>query len=189
MRPQGGAEGGAKVAFYEGNSRSSQPKDRASSLSPRYQPNVLTHSLNKASQRNLGGFQRARRGVPAHRAEVASTQRGTSHTAHPKPPTPAAAPSPRRRNTSATAASSAPPRPAYHPPADASQPHTAGVWRRALSRDHPVTPTTSSRIRPLSPFPAFTYAFAYLVVTSAREFIESSFSIPNNAHRYAGIPT
>ena len=27
---------------------------------PRYQPNVLTHSLNKASQRNLGGFVRSR---------------------------------------------------------------------------------------------------------------------------------
>ena len=38
-------------------------------------------------------------------------------------------------------------------------------------------------------FAAFTYALAYLVVTSAREFIDSSFSMPNNDHRYAGIPT
>jgi len=27
------------------------------------------------------------------------------------------------------------------------------------------------------------------VVTSARDFIDNSFSMPNNAHRYAGIPT
>ncbi len=61
--------------------------------------------------------------------------------------------------------------------------------RRALSLDHPFTPTTSSRIRPLSPFPAFTYVLAYFDVTSAREFIDSSVSLPNNDHRYAGIPT
>ena len=56
LHPQGGAE----MAVCEGNSRGSQPGDRASSDSPRYQPNVLTHSLNKASQRNLGGFVRSR---------------------------------------------------------------------------------------------------------------------------------
>jgi len=60
LHPQGSAEGGAKVAVREGNSQGSQPKDRASSVSPRYQRNVLTHSLNKASQRNLGGFVRSR---------------------------------------------------------------------------------------------------------------------------------
>ena len=36
LHPQGGAEGGAKVAVCEGNSQGSQPKDRASSVSPRY---------------------------------------------------------------------------------------------------------------------------------------------------------
>ncbi len=47
------------MAVCEGNSHGTQPKDRASSVSARYQPNVLTHSLNKASQRNLGGFVRS----------------------------------------------------------------------------------------------------------------------------------
>jgi hypothetical protein len=37
-----------------------QRKGRDLPASPRYQPNVLTHSLNKASQRNLGGFVRSR---------------------------------------------------------------------------------------------------------------------------------
>ena len=37
VHPQGGAEGGAKVAVCEGNSRCTQPKDRALILSPRYQ--------------------------------------------------------------------------------------------------------------------------------------------------------
>ena len=36
LHPQGGAGGGAEVAVCEGNSRGSQPKDRASSVSPRY---------------------------------------------------------------------------------------------------------------------------------------------------------
>lgn len=36
VHPQGGAEGGARVAVCEGNSRGSQPKDRASSVFPRY---------------------------------------------------------------------------------------------------------------------------------------------------------
>jgi hypothetical protein len=36
LHPQGSAEGGAKVAVREGNSQGSQPKDRASSVSPRY---------------------------------------------------------------------------------------------------------------------------------------------------------
>src|SRR5664279_1465452 len=61
--------------------------------------------------------------------------------------------------------------------------------RRALSRDQPVTPITSSRIRPLSFFEAFAYALAYLVVTSARDDIDNSFPMPDNAHRFAGIPT
>jgi len=60
VHPQGGAEGRAKVAVCEGISPSTQPNGRASSVSPRYQRNVLTHSLNKASQRNLGGFVRSR---------------------------------------------------------------------------------------------------------------------------------
>ena len=38
----------------------SQLEGRDLPASPRYQPNVLTHSLNKASQRNLGGFVRSR---------------------------------------------------------------------------------------------------------------------------------
>ena len=37
VHPLGGAEGGAEVTVCEGNSRGSQPKDRASSVSPRYQ--------------------------------------------------------------------------------------------------------------------------------------------------------
>ena len=42
LHPQGSAEGGAKVAVREGNSQGSQPKDRASSVSPRYFPRVQT---------------------------------------------------------------------------------------------------------------------------------------------------
>ena len=61
--------------------------------------------------------------------------------------------------------------------------------RRALSRDQPVTPTTWPRIRPLSFFEALTYTLAYLVVTSARDIIDNPFLMPDNAHRYAGIPT
>lgn len=59
LHPQGGAEGGAKVRVCEGIVRCTQPKSLSLILSPRYQPNVLTHSLNKASQRNLGGFVRS----------------------------------------------------------------------------------------------------------------------------------
>ncbi len=47
------------MAFFEGIVRCTQPKSLSFNLSPRYQPNVLTHSLNKASQRNLGGFVRS----------------------------------------------------------------------------------------------------------------------------------
>ena len=36
LHSQGGAEGGAKVAVCEGNSQGTLPKDRASSVSPRY---------------------------------------------------------------------------------------------------------------------------------------------------------
>ena len=61
--------------------------------------------------------------------------------------------------------------------------------RRALSRDQPVTSTTSSRIRPLSFFAAFTYALAYLAVISARDGIDNPLPMPHHAHRYAGIPT
>jgi len=35
LHPQGDAEGGAEVAVCEGNSQGTQPKDRASSVSPR----------------------------------------------------------------------------------------------------------------------------------------------------------
>ena len=61
--------------------------------------------------------------------------------------------------------------------------------RRALSLDQPVTPTTWPRIWPLSFFEAFKYTFAYLVVTSARDVIDNPFLMPEDAHRYAGIPT
>ncbi len=54
--PPGGATGGAEMTFREGISPSTPPEGRASSVSPRYRPNVLTHSLNKASQRNLGAL-------------------------------------------------------------------------------------------------------------------------------------
>ncbi len=66
----------------------------------------------------------------------------------------------------------------------------AAVNRRlALSRDQPVTDITSSMIRPGSFLFAFTYACAYLVVTSARDCIDNPLSMPHHAHRYAGIPT
>lgn len=48
------------MTVCEGKSRCTQPNERSLVLSPRYQPNVLTHSLNKASQRNLWGFVRSR---------------------------------------------------------------------------------------------------------------------------------
>jgi len=60
LHPQGGAEGRAKVRFCEGILRCAQPNDRSLILFPRYQRNVLTHSMNKASQRNLGGLVRYR---------------------------------------------------------------------------------------------------------------------------------
>ena len=50
--------------------------------------------------------------------------------------------------------------------------------RRALSRDQPVTSTTASRIRPLSCFAALAYAFAYFVVTSARDRIDNPLPMP-----------
>ena len=83
--------------------------------------------------------------------------------------------------------SSASSRPALPPPGGRFA--AAVSRRRALSRDHRVTPTTSPRIRPLSFLEAFTYTVAYLVVTSARDIIENSFPMPDNADRYAGIPT
>ena len=61
--------------------------------------------------------------------------------------------------------------------------------RRALSRDQPVTDTTSSRTRPFCFLPALRYAFAYLLVISALDFIDNSLPIPQQTHRYAGIPT
>jgi len=41
----------------------------------------------------------------------------------------------------------------------------------------------------LARFAVSTHALAHYVVTSEREFIDSTVSIPNNGHRYAGIPT
>ncbi len=68
----------------------------------------------------------------------------------------------------------------------ADHPH----WgRSAITTAPSVTPTTSSRIRALARFDVFTYALAHQVVTSEREFIDSTVSSPNNDHRYAGIPT
>jgi hypothetical protein len=61
--------------------------------------------------------------------------------------------------------------------------------RRALSRDQPVTDTTSSRIRPFVRLSAALNARAYLVVISARDVIENPLLMPNHARRYAGIPT
>ena len=37
LHPQGGAEAGADMAFCEGNLQGTQPKVRASSVSPRYE--------------------------------------------------------------------------------------------------------------------------------------------------------
>jgi hypothetical protein len=59
--------------------------------------------------------------------------------------------------------------------------------RRALSLDQPVTETTSSSTLPLSFFLALTYAFAYLVVTSALDRIDSSLLTPPEHHHFAGI--
>ena len=144
----------------------------------------LTSQVAPHAPRDRNGrrHRRARHGVPVHRAGFSSTQRGTSHTAHLRPPTPAAAPSRRRKSIWATSVSGPVSRPVDHHPAEISR-------RRALSRDHPVTPTTSSRIRPLSPFAAFTYVLPYLVVTSARDIIDNPFLMPEDAHRYVGIPT
>ena len=61
--------------------------------------------------------------------------------------------------------------------------------RRALSRDQPVHSTTWSRICPLAFFEAFTYALAYLVVTSARVDIDNPLSMPHDGHHFAGILT
>jgi len=60
--------------------------------------------------------------------------------------------------------------------------------RRALSRDHPVTDTTSSRTLPFSALPAFRYAFAYLLVISTLDAIVNSLLMAQQRHRYAGIP-
>jgi hypothetical protein len=65
----------------------------------------------------------------------------------------------------------------------------AASRRRALSRDQPVTATTSSSSRPRSFFDAARYALAYLVVISARAFIDNPPSMPAKRHRFAGNPT
>jgi hypothetical protein len=57
-----------------------------------------------------------------------------------------------------------------------------------LSRDQPVTATTSSNSRPRSFFDAALYALAYLLVISAREVIDNSLLIPAQRHGFAGIP-
>ena len=48
LHPQGSVEGGAEVAVCEDNLQGSQPKDRASSVSPRY---YLKIQLNESSAR------------------------------------------------------------------------------------------------------------------------------------------
>ena len=58
--------------------------------------------------------------------------------------------------------------------------------RRALSRLQPVTATTSSNIRPLSCLEALAYALAYLIVISARDFIDNPLPIPKG-YGLAGI--
>src|SRR6478752_2630904 len=45
--------------------------------------------------------------------------------------------------------------------------------RRALSRDHPVTDVTSSRMRPIARLSAALNALACLVVTSVRDIIDN----------------
>jgi hypothetical protein len=64
-----------------------------------------------------------------------------------------------------------------------------GRRRRALSWDHPVTDTTSSRIRPFVRLSAASNDRAYLIVTSARDLIDNPLLMPHHGHRYAGIPT
>lgn len=47
------------------------------------------------------------------------------------------------------------------------------IARRALARDHPVTATSSSSIRPLSVFEAHSYSLAYFFVISLRAAIDN----------------
>lgn len=53
---------------------------------------------------------------------------------------------------------------------------------RPLSRDHPVTATTSSSNRPLSFFDALAYSRAYFLVISALDAIDNPIPIPAEAH-------
>ena len=57
----------------------------------------------------------------------------------------------------------------------------------------PGAPAQLGRERPAEfsrvSLPAFTYSFANLVVTSARDLIDNSLPIRPHAGRYAGIPT
>ncbi|MDQ1250797.1 MAG: hypothetical protein QG597_5177 [Actinomycetota bacterium] len=64
------------------------------------------------------------------------------------------------------------------PSAPAGEPRPRPTDAKSLSRDQSVTDKTASRIRPLSFLLAFAYAFAYLVVTSARVFIDISLPMP-----------
>ena len=65
----------------------------------------------------------------------------------------------------------------------------ASSRRRALSRDQPVTDTTSSRALPFSAFPAFKHAFGYRLVTSALQAIDNSRLMTQQRHRFPGIPS
>jgi hypothetical protein len=60
-------------------------------------------------------------------------------------------------------------------------------WSSSNAVAKPVTHHLIKNPPLISLFPTLTYALAYLLVTSARDLIDSSLLIPNECHRFAGI--
>ena len=77
LHPLRGAEGGAKVAVCEGNSQGTQPKDRASSVSPRY----LTEG-QKVQQYRRHGSRLCRRQFRVCRGGVGGRRGAAARCAH-----------------------------------------------------------------------------------------------------------
>ena len=75
-------------------------------------------------------------------------------------------------------------RPADQPLGDASRSIQAFAGRYHATK--PVTDHLTQN-RALVPLPSLPYAFANLVVISARDFIDNPISIPRVDHRFAGI--
>jgi hypothetical protein len=103
------------------------------------------------------------------RAGYASTPRGTPRTVHPRRPTPAAAPSRCRRSNSVTRSPRLPSRPADPTPTDVSRPPSGAAGRCYATTRSPRPP--GSEPGPCPFLEARAYAFAYLLVTSARDTI------------------